>query len=124
VTTLIIPGYNDSSEELEDIAKFIKDIDRSIPWHVSRFFPAYRLKSADPTPMETLQRAVEIGREAGLEYVYKGNIGEGENTFCPNCGKVLIKRAGFGLIENKITNNTCPYCGKIIAGKGMARDKY
>ena len=102
VTTLIIPGYNDSSEELEEIARFIRDIDKNIPWHVSRFFPAYQLMNVPTTPLDTLKKAVEIGREVGLEYVYQGNVGEGENTFCPNCGKLLRKRTGFDFVENKI----------------------
>jgi len=123
VTTLIIPGYNDSSEELEEIARFISDIDKSIPWHVSRFFPAYKLGSVPPTPKITLDKAIEIGRKEGLEYVYQGNIGEGENTFCPNCGKLLIERTGFDFVENKIRSGSCPYCGKAIAGIGMNSER-
>jgi len=119
ITTLIIPGYNDSSEELEKIAKFIRDVDKSIPWHVSRFFPAYKLVNVSSTPLKTLEKAVEIGKKTGLKYVYQDNVGEGENTFCPNCGKLLIKRAGFYVIENKVENGSCPYCGRAIAGINM-----
>ncbi len=119
VTTLIIPGHNDSSEELKGIAKFIRDIDKSIPWHVSRFFPAYKLMDIPFTPLKTLEKAVEIGKEAGLECVYQGNVGKGENTFCPNCGNILIKRTGFNTIENKVKNGSCPYCGRAIVGVGM-----
>jgi pyruvate formate lyase activating enzyme len=119
VTTLIILGYNDGPEELKEIARFIRDIDKGIPWHVSRFFPAYKLANVPYTPLKTLENAVEIAKKAGLEYVYQGNVGEGENTFCPNCGKLLIKRAGFNLIGNKIKNDRCPYCEKTIAGIGM-----
>ena len=71
------------------------------------------------TPLNTLKKAIEIGKEVGLEYVYQGNVGEGENTFCANCGSLLIERAGFGLVENKVKNGSCPYCGKAIAGIGM-----
>ncbi len=123
VTTLIIPSYNDSSEELEEIARFIRDIDKSIPWHVYRFFPAYKLRSVPPTPKITLDKAIEIGEKEGLEYVYQGNIGEGENTFCPNCGKLLIKRTDFDFVENKIRSGSRPHCGKAIAGVGMNRER-
>ncbi|MFW6120911.1 MAG: radical SAM protein, partial [Petrotogales bacterium] len=84
VTTLIIPGYNDDLEELKRIAKFITDIDVGIPWHVTGFYPAYKLNDVSPTSLETLRKAVEIGRKAGLEYVYKGNINEGENMYYEN----------------------------------------
>jgi pyruvate formate lyase activating enzyme len=123
VTTLIIPGYNDGSEELKEIARFIRDIDKDIPWHVSRFFPAYKLTHVSSTPLKTLEKAVEIGKEAGLEYVYQGNAGEGENTCCPNCGKLLIERTGFNTIEDKVKNGSCPYCGKAIAGIGMNKER-
>ena len=119
LTTLIIPGYNDSLEELKEIARFIRNIDKDIPWHVSRFFSAYKLGNAPYTPLKTLEKAVEIGKEAGLEHVYQGNIGEGENTFCPNCGKLLIKRTGFNTIENKVRNRSCSYCRTAIAGVDM-----
>ena len=119
ITTLIIPGYNDSTNELKSIADFIKKIDASIPWHVTSFLPAYKLTDAPPTPLETLRKAVEIGEKAGLEYVYQGNVSEGENTYCPNCGKLLIERKRFNMVINKIKNEKCPYCGKIVAGCGM-----
>jgi len=123
VTTLIIPGYNDDSNELKNIAEFIRKIDASIPWHVTRFYPAYKLSDIPPTSLETLRKAVEIGKKAGLEYVYQGNVREGENTYCPRCGGLLIKRDGFNTVVNKIKNGTCPYCGKHIAGRGMGKSK-
>jgi pyruvate formate lyase activating enzyme len=119
VTTLVIPGYNDSAEELEEIARFIRNIDKSIPWHVSRFFPAYKLMNVPTTPLETLRKAVEIGKEVGLEYIYQGNVGEGENTFCPNCGELLIKRTDFNTMNNRVKNGSCPYCGRSVVGVGM-----
>lgn len=123
VTTLIIPGYNDDSDELEKIAQFIRKIDASIPWHVTGFYPAYKLTDVPSTPLKTLRKAVEIGKKAGLEYVYQGNVGEGENTYCPNCGQLLIERDRFNMAINKIKNESCLYCGKRIAGRGMEKNK-
>lgn len=119
VTTLIIPGHNDDPRELKKIAEFIRNIDSTIPWHVTGFHPAYKLNDIQSTHIETLRMAVEIGTQAGLEYVYQGNLREGENTNCPQCGKLLIKRNGFGIKVNKIKMGLCPYCEKKIAGKGM-----
>ena len=123
VTTLIIPGYNDDPEELKSIAEFIRKIDASIPWHVTGFYPAYKLNDISSTSVETLRKAVEIGRKAGLEYVYQGNINEGENTYCPQCGKLLIERDGFSIAVDYIKNEFCPYCGKHIAGRGMRKNR-
>jgi len=122
VTTLIIPGYNDDSKELKRIAEFISDIDASIPWHVTGFYPVYKLNDISPTTRETLRKVVEIGRKAGLEYVYQGNVREGENTYCPYCGELLIEREGFDISVNNIINRNCLYCGKHIAGKGMRKN--
>lgn len=116
ITTLIIPGYNDSESELRKIAEFIVNLSDSIPWHVTRFHPDYKLTSAAPTPLKTLVKAREIGLKAGLKYVYTGNIpGErGESTFCYNCGELLIERYGFAILKNRLENNTCPKCGAEI----------
>jgi len=92
VTTLIIPGYNDDVDELKKIAEFIMRVNSSIPWHVSRFYPAYKLTDVPPTPIEVLRKAVGTGKTAGLKYVYQGNVGEGENTYCPGCGELLNKK--------------------------------
>jgi len=118
VTTLIIPGKNDSPEELRDIAKFLVELDPGIPWHVSRFHPTYRLTDAPPTPPRTVRMAREIGYETGLRYVYTGNLpgDEGEHTKCHNCGAPLIDRFGFYVRNNKIDNNACPSCGELIPG--------
>ena len=118
VTTLIIPGYNDSSDELKGIAKFLVSIDPNIPWHVTRFYPTYQLNNVPPTPVSTLQKAREIGFNEGLRYVYTGNVpGEkGENTYCHNCKKMLIKRNGFYVSEYNIVDGKCPYCGNIAMG--------
>lgn len=122
VTTLIIPGLNDDPAELKDLARFIAtDLGADTPWHVSRFHPTYRLTDRPPTPVNTLLRARDIGLAAGLKYVYTGNVPgrEGENTLCYGCGRVLIKRMGFTVFENRIENSRCPDCGAVIHGKGL-----
>jgi pyruvate formate lyase activating enzyme len=118
VTTLIIPDYNDSEEDLREIAEFIKSVDPFIPWHVTQFYPTYKLTDKPRTPLKTLRRAKEIGFETGLKYVYEGNVpGEGgENTFCHQCKKLLIKRFGFSIIENRMKNGKCTECGAEIKG--------
>jgi pyruvate formate lyase activating enzyme len=119
VTTLIIPGYNDNLNELKSIAEFITTIDASIPWHVTGFYPTYKLTNASPTPIETLRKAVEIGRKAGLDYVYQGNVNQGETTYCPHCATKLIERNGFFITVNTIKSNVCPTCGTHIAGREL-----
>jgi pyruvate formate lyase activating enzyme len=117
ITTLVIPGHNDSNEELKEIAQFIKSVGEDIPWHVSRFHPTYKLMDQPVTPLDTLKRARQIGFDAGLRYVYEGNIpGEGEDTVCWSCRKTLIKRIGFGVLENRVKGGQCGYCGAKIAG--------
>jgi pyruvate formate lyase activating enzyme len=121
VVTLVIPGFNDSSEELWEAARFLTSVSPDIPWHVTAFHPDYKKDDALPTPVKTLQRAAEIGQEAGLHYVYAGNIpgrvGSLEDTFCPNCNTRLIQRYGYSIGENRITAaGACPQCGAAIAG--------
>jgi pyruvate formate lyase activating enzyme len=118
ITTLIIPSLNDSEKELFKIAEFIKELDEDIPWHITQFYPTYRLIELPRTPIETLRKAREIALEVGLKYVYEGNVpGEiGENTYCPNCGKILIRRIGYHIQENNIKNSKCKYCNEKIAG--------
>jgi pyruvate formate lyase activating enzyme len=118
VTTLIIPLYNDSEETLRWIAEFIKSVDPAIPWHVTQFYPTYRLLNQPMTPLKTLRRAREIGFEAGLKYVYEGNVpGEGgENTYCPVCGELLIERMGYQIRKNKIIDSLCFKCKTKIDG--------
>ncbi|MFO7871453.1 MAG: AmmeMemoRadiSam system radical SAM enzyme [Kiritimatiellia bacterium] len=118
ITTLVIPGWNDSDGELENIAGFIASVDTAIPWHVTRFSPAYRLADAPPTPVETLERALEAGRKAGLKYVYIGNIPhrEATRTTCPECGAAVIDRSEFGLRPSTLADNHCPKCGYEIEG--------
>ena len=117
VTTLVIPGVNDDPNELRWTAEAIVGISPRIPWHVSRFFPAYRLVDRPPTPVETLERAFRVGREAGLRYVYLGNIpGEGEETRCTECGERLIERSGYRIRENRMSEGACPGCGAPVDG--------
>jgi len=119
ITTLIIPSLNDSEEELRKIAEFIKnEVGEETPWHITQFHPTYKLIDLPRTPVTILRKAREIGLEAGLRYVYEGNVpGEnGENTYCHNCGKLLIRRFGYSIQENKIKNSACTYCGTKIDG--------
>jgi pyruvate formate lyase activating enzyme len=117
VTTLVVPGMNDGDDELAEIAGFLAGVDADLPWHVSRFHPDYRYTDAPATPLATLERALELGKKAGLRYIYLGNVaGQFEDTACPQCGQALIRRKGFSVSENKIRNSSCPQCGSGIAG--------
>lgn len=118
VTTLLIPGLNDSVQELKALSGFLADLDSNIPWHISRFHPTYRLTELPPTPPDRIHRAKDIGYESGLHYVYTGNIpgDAGEKTFCHQCGVLLIDRFGFAVEQNIIKNDCCPECGSAIPG--------
>lgn len=121
VVTLVIPGFNDSFAELMDAARFIASVSPDIPWHVTAYHPDYKMSDPPPTPVSTLIRAVEIGQEAGLHYVYAGNVvgrvKDYESTFCPHCQALLIKRYGYTIQEYRITaDGKCPKCGTAIAG--------
>jgi pyruvate formate lyase activating enzyme len=121
VVTLVVPGFNDSNEELWEAARFLAGISVDIPWHVTAFHKDYKMIEPDNTSPQTLLRAAEIGREAGLRYVYAGNlpgnVGEYETTHCPKCSYQLVVRSGYFIQKNKITNEgLCPKCGEKIAG--------
>jgi pyruvate formate lyase activating enzyme len=117
VTTLVIPGENDSEEELSDIAKYIAGVDRNIPWHISRFHPDYKFTEHNATPETTLKKAQGLGSKAGLNYVYVGNVwGWGNDTYCHNCKKLLIKREGFAVLEYNIAQGKCSFCKAVIPG--------
>jgi len=118
ITTLLIPGLNDSDEEIRAIADFLVAIDANIVWHVSGFRPTYKMIDRPPTSAARLQSARRIGLEAGLRYVYVGNIhgGEGENTCCPDCRRDIITRSGFSVKKNEIRAGKCPFCSSAIAG--------
>jgi pyruvate formate lyase activating enzyme len=121
ITTLVIPTLNDSEAELRKIAEFIREVGEEIPWHISQFHPMYNLLDLPRTPVATLRKAREIGLEVGLRYVYEGNVlGEaGENTYCYKCGKLLIRRYGYEILEKKIENSKCSYCGAKIDGVNL-----
>jgi len=123
VTTLIIPGLNDNREELRELARFLFELGPEIPWHISRFHPTYMLTDRPPTPVETIRAAREIGIEAGLQYVYTGNVpgDEGENTYCHRCGSVLIERFGFSIKRRGIKAGNCAQCGMPMNGAGIVR---
>jgi len=118
VTTLLVPGLNDSKEELQQLAKFLVNLDPDIPWHISRFHPTYRLTNVRATPPESIRKAKDIGYEAGLRYVYTGNLpgDDGEKTFCHQCKELLIDRYGFYVRKNAIANSRCPKCSAEIPG--------
>lgn len=118
ITTLLIPGWNDSTEELTQIADFIVRLDPDIPWHVTRFHPTFQMTDRPATPVETIRRARDIGLDRGLRYVYTGNLpGEqGESTFCPECSTLLIERHGFFSIADRRKNKCCPGCGVALPG--------
>lgn len=121
ITTLIIPDHNDSDDYLAGVAEFIRSVDPAIPWHVTQFYPTYKLVDQPRTALATLRRAREIGLKAGLKYVYEGNVpGEGgENTYCPSCRELLIERYGFFLRSLKMKDSKCLKCGTTIDGIEM-----
>lgn len=118
ITTLIIPGWNDSPEELRAIARFIKEVDPAMPWHVTAFFPTFKMTDRPPTPVATLRMAREIGLAEGLRFVYEGNVpGEGgENTVCPKCGSTQVKRFGMRTTSNLVQEGKCSACGETLEG--------
>jgi pyruvate formate lyase activating enzyme len=122
VTTLVVPGMNDSEDELDEIAQFIaSELGEETPWHVSRFHPDYRMRDRGPTPTETLRRAYELGRQAGLRYVYVGNLPGArlEDTYCPKCGETVIGRRGFQVVRRQTRGGHCDHCGAVVDGVGM-----
>jgi pyruvate formate lyase activating enzyme len=118
ITTLLIPGLNDSAEELKDIAAFIRTLGPETPWHISRFHPQFKMLDTPSTPIASLRRACAIGKEAGLHHVYSGNVpgDEGENTYCSNCHKLLIRRYGFRIIDYSLSGHQCSFCGQKLEG--------
>ncbi len=138
IVTLVIPGFNDSDDELKQIAGFLASVSVDIPWHITAFHPDYKMDMTPATPVETLLRAYEFGKAAGLRYCYPGNlhgrVGTRENTYCAACGELLIRRTGFYVEENRMgPHGACPKCGvrapgvweaaapRVSAGDGMPR---
>ncbi|MHB1600572.1 MAG: hypothetical protein ACYCUT_03205, partial [bacterium] len=125
LTTLLIDEYNNNNEEIKKIADFIVSVDPNLPWHISRFFPLYKMRDGHITAEKTIINAYNIGKDAGLKYIYAGNIQlDGyEDTRCPSCGKLLIKRQGYNILENNVIKGTaetsggkCKFCGYTIYG--------
>lgn len=121
VVTLVVPGENDSTEELRDAARFLAGLSPDLPWHVTAFHPDYRMGNVPATPAATLLRAVEIGRGEGLRYVYAGNlpggVGDAESTTCPSCRETLVNRRGFRVVARRIgPDGSCPGCGLLVPG--------
>jgi len=119
LTTLLVPGENDGDDELKALVDFIANTAGvDTPWHVSRFHPNYKYQGSVVTPAETLERAMQIGKDAGLRFIYVGNLpgAKAESTFCYNCSKLLIERFGYNINENHIEDSKCPGCGAKIAG--------
>jgi len=120
VVTLVVPDFNDGDEELKQIAEFLAGVSSDIPWHVTAFHPDYKMTGPPRTPASTLIRAYDIGKAAGLKHVYPGNtpggVGRRESTYCPSCEKLLIRRCGFVVEENRMKGGACPFCKEKIAG--------
>ena len=118
ITTLVIPGQNDSNEELKKIAEFIFNIDRNIPWHITAFHPDYRMTSLPVTELSALKKAYSIGKKAGLKYVYTGNVIDNtfSNTYCHKCNHLLIRRVGYNTIIEDFEKGKCNKCAAIIPG--------
>jgi pyruvate formate lyase activating enzyme len=120
IVTLTVPGFNDSDEELRDIARFLVSVSPDIPWHVTAFHKDYKMTAPDNTSVATLLRAAEIGASEGLRFVYAGNIPghvrNWENTYCPGCGALLVERRGFRVLKNRVPDGTCPSCARSIPG--------
>ncbi len=119
ITNLVIPGFNDSPDVVEKMCNWIvQNLGRDVPLHFSRFYPNHKLANVSPTPVKTLEECVEIAHKAGIRFVYIGNVPghKYENTYCPKCGQILIRRIGYKVLFNRIQNGHCPYCGEDIPG--------
>jgi len=120
ITYLIVPSINDERKEIKEMVRWVLDnLGPDVPIHFSRFFPTYKLENLPRTPLKTAEDARVLAKEMGVHYSYVGNVPighPGSNTYCPGCGKLLIKRRGFSIVENKMENNRCPTCGMKIAG--------
>ena len=111
VTTLLVPGRNDDAADLEAIAEFLVSVSPDIPWHITRYHPDFQVREPPATPMASIERAVGIGRRAGLRYVYAGNVAGMQDTICPSCGATVIVRQGMGVAEMRLRGSACAACG-------------
>ena len=120
IVTLVIPGFNDSEEELRDIARFLASVGTDIPWHVTAFHQDYKMTDPDNTSVKILLRAAEIGASEGLDFVYAGNlpgrVGRWEHTYCPSCDQLLIERMGYKILQNRLQGGQCPGCRHRLPG--------
>jgi pyruvate formate lyase activating enzyme len=120
VVTLVVPGFNDSLEELGEAAAFLAGVSKDIPWHVTAFHPDYKMTDRGSTQVDTLLAAVRAGREAGLDFVYGGNlsgrVGGLENTVCPGCGELVVERRGYRILGDRLEGGRCPGCRRVIPG--------
>jgi pyruvate formate lyase activating enzyme len=117
VTTLLIEGDNDSDKDLKEMADFIaNDLGKHVPWHLSAFHPDYKMLDHQRTKLETLMRAKKIGQEAGLHYIYLGNVPVHADTHCPDCDELVIDRTGYNVTVNTLENGHCPKCHRVIEG--------
>ena len=126
IVTLLIPGFNDSADELRRLTEFLANISPDIPWHITAFHGDYKMTDPRDTRPEDLLRAIEIGRQSGLRYIYAGNlpgaVGEWENTRCPQCSETLIQRYGYVIMDYRLTSDShCPHCAAAIPGRWPAR---
>ncbi|MGD8850622.1 MAG: AmmeMemoRadiSam system radical SAM enzyme, partial [Anaerolineales bacterium] len=127
VTTLVIPELNDDPDELREAASFVaNELGPQTPWHLSAFFPAYKMRDYSATSLKSLLKAKEIGKEEGLWHIYLGNARSAgvQDTICPSCGQTLIRRSGFGVTSNEVRNGRCPECGTEIAGVWQTEDDH
>ncbi len=126
VVTLVVPGFNDGEDELRAMARFLRDISPDIPWHVTAFHTDYKMQDKDDTPTRSIIRGAAIGKEEGLRFVYAGNrpgeVGDLENTRCPECGELLIERYGFHVRTNCLKDGACPKCARPIPGRWALPD--
>jgi pyruvate formate lyase activating enzyme len=117
VVTNVVPTINDDEAQLSALASWIvSELGPDTPWHITRFFPNLDFAHLDPTPLAVLRRARDIGHAAGLRYVYLGNVSEpgGEDTICPQCGAVLVRRDGFAVLDDRVADGSCPRCGRAV----------
>jgi pyruvate formate lyase activating enzyme len=125
ITTLLIPGLNDDEAQIRGLTRYIaRELGAETPWHVSRFFPQYKYQNTDATSVGSIEKAMEIGKAEGLRYVYAGNIAGSADTYCPQCGAVLIKRSGMSTLSSRVSHKgACPVCGARIAGVGLSGEE-
>ena len=119
VVSLIVPGYNDDIADVRRYAKWmVKELGRDVPWHFSRFVPAFKMQGRQPTPVKTLEAARDAALDAGLRFVYVTNVAphEGNHTYCPSCHKVVVERLGFKVLKKRLAGNRCGHCGSAIPG--------